>query len=90
MSKRGPGRPMEEEIEGPYAYIMLIYLAAEVAGKKVSLAKIINDAIKNGCALDKKTTTAAHEKVVRRLLKKLAKVHAPKRPTAKVLPFRPK
>ena len=88
MKSRGAGRPTEEEIAGPYAYVALMYLAAESSGANVSLAKVINDAIKNGCALDKRKTTAAHEKVVRRLIKKLVKTHSPKRPSAKVLPFK--
>ncbi|MCK1595493.1 hypothetical protein [Bradyrhizobium sp. 164] len=89
MSIRGPGRPMDEMIDGPDALIIVEYLS-DTTGR--SLASIINDAIRNrGYALDSKATTASHEKRIRRVINKLVKVqHASKRPSAKVLPFRRK
>ncbi len=87
MSEQGPGRPIEEMIEGPYALIIFEYLSD---GNRKSLARIINEAIRErGYALDKNKTTEAHEKSIRRIIEKLKKVHG-KKLSAKILPFRPR
>jgi len=92
----GPGRPMDEDIEGPDFLIITEYLLGNGRG----LERVISDALrsKKYPTLDNGETPEAHEKRIRRILDKLAKIHTPyqswaealrahRGETAKILPF---